>query len=536
MLNSKLNLKNIINICIKTLITALLGLAIINIFILKDNISYDFNYKIIIPCLILYIAIIMLAIFLKNKYNKKTPKWLKIVLWTLLIGIQIGYVVILYRQIGFDCGVVIGSAKDLIAGNFDNVQYFSTYTNNMFLLLFFEICFRLAHLINFQKDLMVAIMINIIAIDVAIWLIAKVCIKIFGEKYSFISYIISVPILGITPYIAVAYTDTLSLPFTVGLFYGYICYKQNKKTKYLIYITICGIIGLLIKPTNIIILIAIILIELINLIMKIASKTREKIDIKICLKNTLAIVLTAIIIYGGFSVYKQIRLGKYITKEDIENNSFSMTHFFMMGLKPTEVEGKYYGHYNQDDVDNTAAHIGKEAKKEYNISEAKNRLKNMGVKGYISFLYDKYTWIISDGTFFYGNEGHFYTTEPFFKEGFAKLVQDYSYQGREGYRNVTVNILQTYWCAVLILITLGTIIKFIKKEKDEINILRLSVIGIIAFILLFEARSRYLINYLPIMIILAVYGAIEIYQKVANIKIPKKQLAEGKEDCVSTED
>lgn len=534
MLKSKINLKNIINICIKTIIIALLGQAILNIFILKDNVSYDFNYNIIIPSLILYIAIIMLAIFIKNKYNKKTPKWMKIVLWALLIIIQIGYVVILYRQIGFDCGVVIGSAKDLIAGTFDNVQYFSTYTNNMFLLLFFEIFFRLAHLINFKKDLMVAIIINIIAIDVAIWLISKVCTKIFGEKYSFISYMISVPMIGITPYIAVAYTDTLSLPFTVGAFYGYLCYKQNKKIKHLIYITICGIIGLLIKPTNIIILIAILLIELINLIMKETSKTLGKINIKICVKNTLAIVLTAGIIYGGFSIYKQVRLEKYISKQDIENNAFSMTHFFMMGLKPTDAEGKYYGHYNQDDVDNTAAHIGKKAKKEYNIIEAKNRLKNMGIKGYISFLYDKYTWIISDGTFFYGNEGHFYTTEPFFKEGLAKIVQEYSFQGRQGYRNITVNILQTYWCVVLIFATLGTIIKFIKKEKDEINILRLSIIGIIAFILLFEARSRYLINYVPIMIILAVYGAIEIYQKIANIKIPKKQLTEGKENSVST--
>ena len=58
---------------------------------------------------------------------------------------------------------------------------------------------------------------------------------------------------------------------------------------------------------------------------------------------------------------------------------------------------------------------------------------------------------------------------------------------------------------------------------------KLSIIGIIAFILLFEARSRYLMNYLPIFILLAIYS-INTFEKIYEIKYSKKtvELLEGK--------
>ena len=44
------------------------------------------------------------------------------------------------------------------------------------------------------------------------------------------------------------------------------------------------------------------------------------------------------------------------------------------------------------------------------------------------------------------------------------------------------------------------------------------MIGIILFILLFEARARYLINYIPIFIVLGVYGTIQIHKMIKKIK------------------
>ena len=54
------------------------------------------------------------------------------------------------------------------------------------------------------------------------------------------------------------------------------------------------------------------------------------------------------------------------------------------------------------------------------------------------------------------------------------------------------------------------------------NILKLSIIGIILFIVIFEGRSRYLYNYIPIFIILGTVGIKNIIKYIDN-KLTKKE-------------
>lgn len=279
------------------------------------------------------------------------------------------------------------------------------------------------------------------------------------------------------------------------------------------------------KPTNVIVLIAICIVEVIDWINhKCTPKfTKEMLKkrVKSCALNFIVIFVAFSITYGGYSIYKNIKLGEYISKEDFANNGFPLTHFFMMGLKPTDLEDEedtYYGYYNENDVENTRAHIGTREKITYNLQEAFRRLEKMGIGGYIRYLYDKYTWIISDGTFAYGIEGNFYTDEPIENGPVAQIIQQFSYRGEKGYTYVTTNILQAYWVIVLFFIVMSTAIRFLRKEMRGITILRLSVIGIILFILLFEARARYSINYVPIFIVLSVYGIMLTHKKLQKVK------------------
>ena len=517
-------------ICIKILIIFFIGLALLNILIFKDNLIQNFNDVGIFVFFVIYLFIIGIAIYLHEKIkkiiNKKIQTILKYVLWLFFIGIQVFYAISIMRQIGFDCGVVFGDAIQLMNGTFDNVLYYSTYSNNIFLLLLLEMLFHIIHFFNIENYLMASVILNVICIDIAIIYIHKVCKAMFEKKYSFLHYFFSIPMLGLTPYIAVTYTDTLSLMFPIAIFYYYICYKRNtNKKQYIAFITIFSIIGFLMKPTNVIVLIAICIVEAIDWINhKCTPKfTKEMLKkrVKSCALNFIVIFVAFSITYGGYSIYKNIKLGDYISKEDFANNGFPLTHFFMMGLKPTDLEDEedtYYGYYNENDVENTRAHIGTREKITYNLQEAFRRLEKMGIGGYIRYLYDKYTWIISDGTFAYGIEGNFYTDEPIENGPVAQIIQQFSYRGEKGYTYVTTNILQAYWVIVLFFIVMSTAIRFLRKEMRGITILRLSVIGIILFILLFEARARYLINYVPIFIVLSVYGIMLTHKKLQKVK------------------
>ena len=538
-------IENLINI----VIVFLLSIAILNIFGLKDNLMASYNYKFITIFSIVYIGIMLFIIYFFKKHNKQfigiRSNIVKLIVYISIIAMQIIYAVLIYRKIGWDAGMVYGSACDLVNGTFNNSEYFSMYGNNVLLLLFLEILFRIVKIFGCSNYLLVAIIFNIFMVDLAIYYIYKTCAKLGGKKYGIISYLISIPMLGFSPYIAVVYSDTLSYIFPIIIFYNYICYKDEKesknKIKLIFKITCFSILGYLVKPTNVIILIAIFVIETIFCIIKKLNQKRgieytqkvfNKEKTKYYIINAFVVFFTILVIYGGFSIYENVRLSRYISKELIEQNSFPMTHFMMMGLKPEGYDGKYYGVYLEDDVNNTKLQIGKSAKKEYNVSQIKSRLKSMGSSGYLSYLYDKYTFIISDGTFFYGNEGSYYQSEPYVKGRLADFVQELSYVDKDNYKKITLNIMQSYWVIVISLILISSIINLFQRESgSQVCVLKLSIVGIIMFILLFEARSRYLMNYLPIFIALAVYS-MKILEKINVVrnKENKIELLGGKKE------
>ena len=74
------------------------------------------------------------------------------------------------------------------------------------------------------------------------------------------------------------------------------------------------------------------------------------------------------------------------------------------------------------------------------------------------------------------------------------------------------------------IIILNFISVFVRKDIST-NVLMLGIIGLSLFELLFEARARYLYIYVPLYIILAIYGISFINQKISTKKISSKDSA-----------
>ena len=77
-------------------------------------------------------------------------------------------------------------------------------------------------------------------------------------------------------------------------------------------------------------------------------------------------------------------------------------------------------------------------------------------------------------------------------------------------------------------IIVGIIIDLLKKERTrEIRILGISIVGIAIFLLVWEARSRYIYFLIPIFIILGAYGICNIEKIVEQ---GMKKLKKNKEN------
>lgn len=460
-----------------------------------------------------YVLLIGVLYWILKKNKKILEKEVLIIsiIMIVLFVFQLVYSCNSYTEYGWDCGNVLKSAESLLENHQFDANYYIQYYNNVYIMLFFKTLYYICRLIGINNYLFASIVANIIAIDVSIILIYLVSKKIFGKYGGYASLIFSIPVLGMTPWMIIPYTDTLSMVFPILAFYLYLLIKEQpnwkKKIALLMLLGSCLVLGLIIKPTAIIIAIALILVEL--LFFEINKK-----NIKNAAKSIICIIVGAVLIYGVAEAYKEYEIGEFLSKEKSEEVEFPMTHFMMMGLKTYETaDGKFaYGVFDQEDVVNTGSHPGKKNKIKYNLEEIKARLQNMGVTGYASFVYHKLNWILCDGSFFYGGEGAFHTSDPFAKGKIAEAVQSFSYTTSENYY-----IYQSFLQAMWILVQAGIVVSIFVEKWDKINkettIIRLTIWGICMFVVLFEGRSRYVVNHLPFFILLATYGFIRLDYK-----------------------
>lgn len=70
--------------------------------------------------------------------------------------------------------------------------------------------------------------------------------------------------------------------------------------------------------------------------------------------------------------------------------------------------------------------------------------------------------------------------------------------------------LQSIWLLILFI----SIFSIFKIRNHELLVIHLTIIGITLFLLLFEARARYLFLYSPYYLLLFVIGTANIYKKI----------------------
>lgn len=469
-----------------------------------NNGSYKHNVFI---TLLIAIFIIGAGIFIyyhskKCKVLRTHPYKVVAISIAIVFILQMIYVYLTTTSIGWDVGMVVGTA---ISDNpSENSLYFSHYTNNLFLVFTFRFVAYLCRLVfgNVERIWHVLSIFNVIAIDISIVLIFLIGKKIFALKFAYIAYGLSILLFGFFPWIIVPYSDTLAMPFTVLILWLFLLLKDASKLRYRILLSsvIGGVtfIGYLIKPTVVIILIAILLITLISTI----GKWKDMV------KGIALFIIILAIFAGGNSLWKEFIYHQQDTYSLDKDIQVPFTHFIMMGMKEVKMGAEedstiYYGPYNAEDVNATFSSASTKEMKEMHLEVIKERFQNYGPLGYLKFLINKARWVTSEGQFFWGLEGNFanYDNQSNFLTNIIYVMKPYY--------NIYLHYSQGIWVVVFFLIVYPLFTRN-KNEKHyysvAISLIRCTIVGILLFILLFEGRSRYLILYLPYFALLAAYG------------------------------
>ena len=423
-------------------------------------------------------------------------------IFALIIGIQIVFAFLLQVKPSWDFGMIydnaVGYAKmgrqTIISG------YFAMCPNNIFPLYVLAFFYRILALLHLNNFMAFGIALNIISIDVSILGMYLIVRKLTNVKTAIFLLAVTLFVSPLFLYTPIFYTDTLSMPFPIWLLYMYLNVPKDSSTikKIIIYSLIYSILlflGFEMKMTSIIIVIAILIEEIL------AKKILLNKKIYIC------IIAFFVTIFGVYSLINDKMLGKF--NDDI---SLPYVHYFMMGTSKISLgNNKYaYGIFNDEDLTYTTSFNTKAEKITNDKNRLKERLKSYGVVGSIDFFYKKAIQTFGDGTYF--------APEKLNRFPLKKTCLHNIFLTTGKYFSYYFYFADGVQLSLLLLLIVSGVTSFWKSD-DKSNIIRVAIFGMLLFLLLWETRSRYLVNYIPILIIGAVIGFSDIYEYLERKEI-----------------
>lgn len=446
----------------------------------------------VIPLAFLFVYICIKKTDILEKIGCEKIWWvLRILSFFLMMKIAFSLEV----EFSWDWGRLINSSYNFItAHDIKNPYYYARYPNNQFWLLCMVSLFKIIKLFVGSADILVfkhiTMAASVIILQIAIEFIYRTAKMIFSPKAALLTGILSVSCLPLYLYSEFLYTDTPSVLLISVMLFLYFKFLQaeNRKKQ----IAICVLLGLVGALTYFIKIMAFIVFAAILI---------GVIFTKISFKRFLCFFLVCVTVFGVSvkaikivtePIYKE-KFG--ITDELKEKYEFPPTHWIMMGLG--------YGGFSQDDVNYTAGFDTYQERKNATVAEIKRRCADYGFSGLVKHIF--YNKVIRT----FGNctlAGSDYAgRRPIYKNGtFSRLLSEHG-----DLYPISLVFLWIYYIFIMLGLLFSAIGSLGKKKSTANSKLlagRIAIFGIFAFMLLWECNSRYLLVFIPVMILLSVDG------------------------------
>ncbi len=379
--------------------------------------------------------------------------------------------------------------------------YFQAYPNNLGLLGLIAGWLSLTGHLGFHDQVSATIILNLAFMNTTLVML-YLCIKrLLGSGAAIFGLLLGFVFITLSLWSRTLYSDTVGMVFPITVFYLLLRLRAARAGwRQIALATAIGVIsglGYSIKPTTIFVSLAAIIVYVLSLLPAMPALKRPRLKM-------MAIIAACFLV--GLGATATIIKQAMISRTHLTVNSMPITNFMLMGLTdictPQECR---YGAWNMPDALEQGTFTDMRTYRSYTIGEIKHRLKAYGAGGYLQFASQKGAWIIGDGTFYAYHEGTDRQAPLVHNSRLNRYVQSWMHIDGRHYV-LFENIIQVFWIMMLLAILLPFALKRYGPARFEINTVYISLLGLLAFLLLFEARSRYLYLYIPIFIIAASYG------------------------------
>lgn len=403
----------------------------------------------------------------------------------------------IYFFAGWDPSIVVGMSYYIAAGEntVGDFWYYSQYTNQIAITAVLALIQELPCFLGYNTwAYFVCILVDCGLVNLAGLFAALSLRRMTGSgTAALLSYALFAVLVGISPWIVVPYTDTYSILFPSLVFYLYLRVRdvKSKKVELLLWflIGLVGRFGMMIKPTSGMVYIAILVMEAVKLI-------GEKKPGRLSVLQHLGMVAAAFVILIGVN---RVMIS-YIDCDLNKDIRLTYTHYLMMGLNEETA-----GSYSSDDYGFSSSQPTVAERQRANLEVVKERLADYGVGGYLYFLVRKTLTNYNDGTFSWWMEGNFNMRNSSRYETLLTQRLRRLFYGGTDWNLYFGSFEHALWLGVLGLL-LGMFLLRTGTMRSLENVMLLSLLGSFLFVMLFEARGRYLYCMSAIYVICAFYG------------------------------
>lgn len=443
-----------------------------------------FNFITLVLAILIIILVILSRKKIINLLTKIQGKYVLMALLIISLLLQVLVIKLFSVNPSWDYKTIIDNAITISKGG-QLHEYFSYYPNNILLVCILALVGKI-----FTLDMSTFLIFNVVLITLSQFLIYRLSTKLAGPTIGFISLIISVFYIPYFFYAPIVYTDTVSLLFLLVPL-NILVDKDGSFRRGIVPVIIASMffaVGMVLKGSLVIFVIAL------SIVAFLYFKKWKK--LYFIIPFVILIIVKTIF---NFTIFES----GIISKQQVENLSFPVTHWLMMSQNEQR-----FGKFSAEDVAWTTKMVKSMSKEEvskYHIIELKKRIKEKGILGNLKYNYEKISHTWTDGTFYTFNK---LKRNPLKPENITRLLDAKSGYLVQGYARIQHLFILTG--LVLFLLT--------RKKSPFATFSMLSIIGFFLFFILWEARSRYLVSVTPLLIILSCLGYFSFNKKVEDIQ------------------
>ncbi|WP_455502954.1 hypothetical protein [Blautia sp.] len=502
-----------INWIIGVIFIVYFGYTLLSVLCLEYTVAYKtrtYQYSNLVPMVCVIVTLAFTVWLSRRKFIPKIEMMKKQKFYLLLVaisivvfGVQLFLMKYLAKPIDFDFQKVRATAMALaFEHKFIHQNYFNLFRINR------PIVFIFAMILSMFKNWMAVCAIGVIFSNLSVLLTAQIIYKVTGKKcISLFMFFMGIILFDFNFRVFVPYTDNYGVFFLA--FAAFIFVNRKDKWCWKILGVISLAIGFWIKVTGAILIIAggIVLVGL------------HLPDKKKFVKNAFVLAIVFVGTYLAANGISQSYFHANGLKETPEKQ-ITVWHYFMMGENDAHL-----GTVSSKDLSFSCSFSTVKERNAANIKKGLKRIKNRGVSGNLFF----YTY----KNFQNYNDGCFSPVQKSIKgEKWGDSLVERLFLKRYDENRFYAMVEQAIWLLVLCLILVSAFNR--KEENKALLYWKLVILGVSAYVLIFESRAKYLFMFLPFYLILASCGLKFLLSEISEKEQKKStsQQVNGAEDTV----